>query len=79
MIAAIQKQEDQTITLTITIPWADVKKSKDAIVADYTKSAQVSGFRKGKAPKKLVEGKLTKNVKEETLKKTFASILSSGY
>jgi len=70
MIAAIQKQEDQTITLTVTIPWADVKKTKDAIVADYTKSAQVPGFRKGKAPKKLVEEKIDEEkVREETLKK----------
>ncbi len=70
MIAAIQKQEDQTITLTVTIPWAEVKKVKDAIVADYTKNAQVPGFRKGKAPKKLVEEKIDEEkVKEETLKK----------
>jgi FKBP-type peptidyl-prolyl cis-trans isomerase (trigger factor) len=70
MISAIQKQEDQTITLTITIPWADVKKTKNAIVADYTKSAQVPGFRKGKAPKKLVEDKIDEEkVREEALKK----------
>ncbi|MCL5435267.1 MAG: hypothetical protein M1405_02670 [Patescibacteria group bacterium] len=70
MISAIQRQEDQTITLTVTIPWAEVKKTKDAIVADYTKNAQVPGFRKGKAPKKLVEEKIDEEkVKEETLKK----------
>ncbi|MCL6096575.1 MAG: hypothetical protein M1444_02745 [Patescibacteria group bacterium] len=70
MIAAIQRQEDQTITLTITIPWAEVKKTKDAVVADYTKNAQVPGFRKGKAPRKLVEEKIDEEkVKEETLKK----------
>lgn len=70
MISAIQKQEDQTITLTITIPWAEVKKIKDAIVADYVKHAQVPGFRKGKAPKKIVEEKIDEEkVKEEALKK----------
>ncbi len=70
MISAIQKQEDQTITLTITIPWAEVKKTKEAIVASYVKQAQVPGFRKGKAPKKIVEEKIDEEkVKEETLKK----------
>jgi FKBP-type peptidyl-prolyl cis-trans isomerase (trigger factor) len=70
MIAAIQRQEDQTITLTVTIPWAEVKKVRDAIVADYTKSAELPGFRKGKAPKKLVEEKVDEEkVREETLKK----------
>jgi FKBP-type peptidyl-prolyl cis-trans isomerase (trigger factor) len=70
MIAAIQRQEDQTITLTVTMPWADVKKVRDAIVNDYTKSAELPGFRKGKAPKKLVEEKVDEEkVKEETLKK----------
>lgn len=70
MISAIQRQEDQTITLTVTMPWAEVKKTRDAIVADYTTSAQVPGFRKGKAPKKLVEDKIDEEkVKEETLKK----------
>jgi len=70
MISAIQRQEDQTITLTVTMPWAEVKKTRDAIVANYTISAQVPGFRKGKAPKKLVEDKIDEEkVKEETLKK----------
>lgn len=70
MISAIQKQEDQTITLTINIPWADVKKTREVIVAEYLNSAQVPGFRKGKAPKKLVEEKIDEEkVKEEVLKK----------
>jgi len=70
MISAIQKQEDQTITLTVTIPWADVKTAREAVVNDYSKHAQVPGFRKGKAPKKLVEDKIDEEkVKEEVLKK----------
>lgn len=70
MISAIQKQEDQTITLTVTIPWADVKKTRENVVSDYAKNTQVPGFRKGKAPKKLVEDKIDEEkVKEEVLKK----------
>ncbi len=70
MIAAIQKQEDQTITLTVTIPWADVKKTRETVVSGYAQNTQVPGFRKGKAPKKLVEDKIDEEkVKEEVLKK----------
>lgn len=70
MISAIQRQEDQTITFTITIPWAEVKTAREAVVNDYSKQAQVPGFRKGKAPKKLVEDKIDEEkVKEEVLKK----------
>ena len=70
MISAIQRQEDQTVTLTITIPWTEVKTAREAVVNDYSKQAQVPGFRKGKAPKKLVEDKIDEEkVKEEVLKK----------
>lgn len=70
MISAIQRQEDQTVTLTITIPWTEIKTTREAVVNDYSKQAQVPGFRKGKAPKKLVEDKIDEEkVKEEVLKK----------
>lgn len=70
MTAAIQKLDDGTIKLTITIPQDEVKKTRDTVVEEITKSVSVSGFRKGKAPKKLVEEKIDKdNVREETLKK----------
>jgi len=70
MISAIQRQDDQTITLTITMPWAEVKTARDAVVNDYSSNAQVPGFRKGKAPKKLVEDKIDEEkVREEVLKK----------
>lgn len=70
MTSAIQKQDDGTIILTITIPAALVKTTRDALVAEAVKNADMPGFRKGKAPKKLVEENLnTEKIKEETLKK----------
>ncbi len=70
MISAIQKQEDGTLTLTVNIPWNDVKKTREEVVSEYAKSAQVPGFRKGKAPKKIVEEKIDdEKVKEEVLRK----------
>ena len=70
MISAIQKLEDGTITLTVTIPYEDVKKTREQVITSYAKSAQVPGFRKGKAPKKIVEEKIDEEkVKEEVLRK----------
>lgn len=69
MISALQKQTDGTIQLTITIPQNEVKKAWDKKVEDFAKNATLAGFRKGKAPKKLVEDKLDKEkIREETLK-----------
>lgn len=70
MTSAIQKQEDGTIILTITIPAALVKTTRDALLAEAVKNADMPGFRKGKAPKKLVEENLNaEKIKEETLRK----------
>ncbi len=70
MTSAIQKQDDGTIVLTITIPGDLVKKTREEIVEAAVKNADMPGFRKGKAPKKLVEENLSpEKVKEETLKK----------
>lgn len=76
MISAIEKQENGNIQLTITIPWADIAKVKTTVVEEMVKNAQLPGFRKGKAPKKLVEDKLdNEKVKEELLRK----VLPQGY
>ena len=70
MVSAIQKQEDGTITLTVNIPVKDVEKAREEVVEDYSKSAQVPGFRKGKAPKKIVQEQLDdEKVREEILRK----------
>ena len=70
MVSAIQKQENGTIRLTITIPAADVKKTRDAIVAQYASTIQVPGFRKGKVPKKLAEERIDNGKVDEELLKT---------
>ncbi len=76
MNSIIQKAEDGTITLTITIPADLVKKTREAMVEEMAKQADVPGFRKGKAPTKLVAEKLApERVREETLRK----LLPQGY
>ncbi|MBI2049544.1 hypothetical protein HYT32_01405 [Candidatus Roizmanbacteria bacterium] len=70
MTTALNKQPNGTIELTITIPYVDVKKVWDEVVDKAVKNAEIKGFRKGKAPKNLVEGQLDKEkIREEVLKK----------
>ena len=68
--AALQKEPNGTIRLTITIPSVDVKKAWEEVLEDVVKNAQVPGFRKGKAPRHLVEEKVDKEkIREEVLRK----------
>lgn len=70
MISALEKQPDGTIKLTITIPTDDVKKTWAQVIENAVKTAEVAGFRKGKAPRNLVEEKIDiEKVREEVLKK----------
>jgi len=67
--AAMQKEPNGTIRLTITIPSNDVKKTWEEVMEDVVNNAEVSGFRKGKAPRKLVEEKVDKEkIREEVLR-----------
>lgn len=66
----IKRDPDGTIALTITIPADAVAKAWDEEVKKVTQSATVQGFRKGKAPKNIVEGNLnTEKVREDVLRK----------
>ncbi len=58
--STIAKQPDGTIQLTITIGQSRVKKAYQEELTQAVKEAKVPGFRKGKAPKKIVEEKIDK-------------------
>ena len=76
MTSTITKTQDGTLTIKVTIPWTETKKVWNETVEEMVKNANLPGFRKGKAPKKLVEDKLDKQtIKEETLRK----LLPLGY
>ena len=69
MKSILARQEDGTIQLSISIPWATVKKAKEVAMEAYLASAQLPGFRKGKAPKKLVEENINQDhLREEVLR-----------
>ena len=70
MASAIERQDDGTIKFIIVIPRDLIKKTRLDVLGELVKNANIAGFRKGKAPKKLIEEKTDKEkVKEEILKK----------
>lgn len=67
--SAVKKMPDGTIELKISIPWDTVKKTWDIVVGEMIKNSNLPGFRKGKAPKKLVEKNLDiAKIREEVLR-----------
>ncbi len=69
MAATLAKTDDGTITLSISIPWSEIEKAKEKIIEAYVKTAEAPGFRKGKAPRNIVEKNLDQaKLKEEILK-----------
>lgn len=66
----IERTPDGTIEIKFTIPWAIIKKEWDIVVAENVKNAELPGFRKGKAPKTLVNDNIDKvKIRDEVVKK----------
>ena len=58
-----------TAELEITISWDEIKDVYEKIFSEVAGKIEVEGFRKGKAPKKVIEEKINKTkVYEEVIK-----------
>jgi FKBP-type peptidyl-prolyl cis-trans isomerase (trigger factor) len=67
---ALQKESNGTIRLTITISDSEVKRAWEEVINQIVDNAEIQGFRRGKAPRRLVEEKTDKEkIREEVLKK----------
>lgn len=68
-ILSFQKSPDGTIELRMVLSWGDIKTTREKVVDEMAKSANLPGFRTGKAPKKLVEEKLDQaKIKDEIIR-----------
>jgi FKBP-type peptidyl-prolyl cis-trans isomerase (trigger factor) len=61
MASELKRLENGTIELTLTVPWANVQKAYEESIEEAVAQAEIKGFRKGKAPRNLVEPNLDKN------------------
>ena len=76
MNSTLKRHDDGTIELAVTIPWAEIEKTKNEVIENHVKDAELPGFRKGMAPRDIVEKNLDKDhVREDILRK----LLPQGY
>lgn len=61
MSTALTRLSGSAFELTITVPWADVKKIYDQVFDELSAEIEIEGFRKGKAPKEVIAGKIDKS------------------
>lgn len=66
----VERQDDGTIKVTLTIPQEDVAKVGTVVIDDLAKQTNVAGFRKGKAPAEVAANHMNPEViREEILKR----------
>lgn len=63
----IEKLENSSVKLTVTIGKADVAASYNEVVAKYAKNIQIPGFRKGKVPVSVLERKYGDALKNDAV------------
>lgn len=74
MTSVLARLDDGTIQLNVPLPWADVEKARNQIVDEAVAQAEMAGFRKGKAPREMVEKSLDEmKIRDEVLKKLLPS------
>jgi len=70
MKSTLTRLDDGTIQLTIPLSWTDVQKTREEVILGAIERAELPGFRKGKAPRTMVEKSLDAvKIKDEVLKK----------
>src|SRR5438552_120191 len=83
MTSTIQKTEDNTITIKVTITWAEVKKVWDQTVSEMIANAQLPGFPKPFGPKLFLPRPklwlLLKKVWDQTVSEMIANAQLPGF
>ena len=72
----VNRSPNGNIELTLTIPWGEIQKAYESAVLKAVTETELPGFRKGKAPRKLVEAKLDKT---HTLNHALQHLLPKAY
>ncbi|HLE60601.1 MAG TPA: trigger factor [Thermoanaerobaculaceae bacterium] len=61
----IERATPCRVVLTATVGSDEVRKEREHVVADFVRAARVDGFRKGKAPRALVERRFATEIRED--------------
>lgn len=60
MTTALTKLPASAFQLTVTLPWDEVKKTYEEVFNKVAQEVEIEGFRKGKAPREMLEPKIDK-------------------
>lgn len=64
----LTREPDHTLKIKIVIPWTEIEKARENVINKSVSESEIKGFRKGKAPRDLVEKSLdTQKVLETAL------------
>ncbi|MDO8488344.1 MAG: trigger factor family protein [bacterium] len=72
----LERLDNGNIVLTIDLPWIEVLAAYEDVVNEQVAQAEIKGFRKGMAPRKLVEEKLDRN---QTMSHAMEHLLPKKY
>lgn len=70
MTSALTRLPNGNVELTVSIPWKKITIAYEDSLSQLAKKAEIKGFRKGKAPLKIVETKIGKQAIYEQVLKT---------
>jgi FKBP-type peptidyl-prolyl cis-trans isomerase (trigger factor) len=76
MTSSFSKSPDGTVVITLSFPWPDLQAAYEKVVAQAVSDTELPGFRKGKAPRDLVEPKLNRT---DSLSHAFQELLPGAY
>ena len=74
--SSLNRPLNGNLELTLSVPWGRVHAAYESVVKEAVAGAELPGFRKGKAPRNLVEPKLDRN---QTLSHTLSHLIPKEY
>ena len=75
----LENLENSSVKLTVTVSKDAVNQEYKDLLAKYTKTAHIKGFRKGKAPASVLEQKFGDSIKGETTMNLMENSLKEAY
>ncbi len=75
---SIKELENSSVALTVTVTASTIENDYKAALQKYASTIQLKGFRKGKVPVSVLEGKLGKAIREESTSNTIEAALKEA-
>ena len=75
---SVERLDNSAVKLTVTVGKEDVQQQYDSIVNEYSKQAQIKGFRKGKVPREVMERKFGESLKAEAMQRILEESLKQA-